>query len=140
MVRLKFAGNDAVLVPPAELALIRPYAAKVGKLTLDKADGSTWWERRGEAEREIQVASKELAKHIAQRSRRRASKLIAPGPAYERFVARFPYFTTADQAKAIQDVLEDLASGHPMDGVIAAMSGSARRGCVAGRRGRGVVG
>jgi transcription-repair coupling factor (superfamily II helicase) len=118
MVRLKFAGNDAVLVPPADLALMWPYAAEVGKLTLDKADGSTWWERRGEAEREIQTAAKELAKHIAQRRRRRASKLIAPGPAYERFVARFPYFTTVDQAKAIQDVLDDLASGHPMDRVI----------------------
>ena len=79
MVRLKFAGDDAVLVPPADLALIWPYAAELGKLTLDKADGSTWWERRGEAEREIQIAAKELAKHIAQRRRRRASKLVAPG-------------------------------------------------------------
>ena len=118
MIRLEFAGDDAVLVPPADLALIWPYAAELGKLTLDKADGSTWWGRRGEAEREIQSAAKDLAKHIAQRRRRRAPKLVAPGPAYERFVARFPYFTTADQAKAIQDVLDDLASGHPMDRVI----------------------
>ncbi|TJX00995.1 DEAD/DEAH box helicase, partial [Neisseria gonorrhoeae] len=36
----------------------------------------------------------------------------------ERFVARFPYFTTVDQAKAIRDVLDDLASGHPMDRVV----------------------
>jgi transcription-repair coupling factor (superfamily II helicase) len=118
MVRLEFAGDDAVLVPPADLALIWPYAGELGKLTLDKADGSTWWGRRGEAEREIQNAAKELTKHIAQRRRRRAPRLVAPGPAYERFVARFPYFTTPDQAKAIQDVLDDLASGHPMDRVI----------------------
>jgi transcription-repair coupling factor (superfamily II helicase) len=118
MVRLEFAGDDAVLVPPADLALIWPYAGEPGRLTLDKADGSTWWGRRGEAEREIHVAAKELAKHIAQRRRRRAPKLVAPGPAYERFVARFPYFTTVDQAKAIRDVLDDLASGHPMDRVV----------------------
>jgi transcription-repair coupling factor (superfamily II helicase) len=118
MIRLEFAGGDAVLVPPADLALIWPYAAEHGKLALDKADGSTWWGRRGEAEQEIQTAAKELAKHIAQRRRRRAPKLFAPGPAYERFVARFPYFATADQARAIQDVLEDLASGHPMDRVV----------------------
>jgi transcription-repair coupling factor (superfamily II helicase) len=43
MVRLEFAGDDAALVPPADLALIWPYAAEPGKLTLDKADGSTWW-------------------------------------------------------------------------------------------------
>jgi transcription-repair coupling factor (superfamily II helicase) len=118
MVRLEFAGDDAVLVPPADLALVWPYAGEVGKLTLDKADGSTWWGRRGEAEREIQNAAKDLAKHIAKRRRRRAPRLVAPGPAYERFVTRFPYFTTPDQAKAIQDVLDDLASGHPMDRVI----------------------
>ena len=118
MVRLEFAGDDAALVPPADLALIWPYAAEPGKLTLDKADGSTWWGRRGEAEREIQIAAKELAKQIAQRRRRRAPKLVAPGPAYERFVARFPYFTTVDQARAIGDVLNDLAAGHPMDRVV----------------------
>jgi transcription-repair coupling factor (superfamily II helicase) len=118
MIRLKFAGDDAVLVPAADLALIWPYAAELGKLTLDKADGSTWWGRRGEAEREIQTAAKELTKRIAQRRRRRAPKLVAPGHAYERFVARFPYFTTVDQAQAIRDVLDDLASGHPMDRVV----------------------
>ncbi|MCA6116273.1 DEAD/DEAH box helicase [Bradyrhizobium sp. WSM 1738] len=118
MVRLEFAGEDAVLIPPADLSLVWPYAAELGKLTLDKADGSTWWGRRGEAEREIQIAAKELAKHIAQRRRRRAPKLMAPGPAYERFVARFPYFTTVDQARAIKEVLDDLASGHPMDRVV----------------------
>jgi len=118
MVRLAFAGDDAVLAPPADLAMIWPYAAELGKLTLDKADGSTWWSRRSEAEREIQTAGRQLAKHISQRRRRRAPKVVPPGPSYEKFVARFPYFTTADQAKAIRDVLGDLASGHPMDRVI----------------------
>ena len=118
MIRLVFAGDDAVLVPPADLALIWPYASEPGELTLDKADGSTWWVRRTEAEQEIQIAGKQLSKHISQRRRRRAPKLVPPGPIYERFVARFPFFTTVDQAKAIRDVLDDLASGHPMDRVI----------------------
>jgi transcription-repair coupling factor (superfamily II helicase) len=118
MVRLKFAGDNAVLVPPADLAVIWPYAGEPGKLTLDKADGSSWWARRTEAEAEIQVAARALAKHISQRRRRRAPRLVPPGANYEKFVARFPYFTTADQAKAIQDVLDDLAAGHPMDRVV----------------------
>lgn len=118
MIRLASAGDNAILVPPADLALIWPYATERGKLVLDRADGSSWWARRTEAEQEIQAAAKQLAKHISQRRRRRAPKLVPPGPGYERFVARFPYFTTVDQAKAIQDVLDDLASGHPMDRVI----------------------
>ncbi|OAF14930.1 transcription-repair coupling factor [Bradyrhizobium centrolobii] len=118
MVRLVFAGDNAVLVPPADLALIWPYASELGELTLDKADGSTWWARRTEAEHKIQIAGRQLSKHISQRRRRRAPKLVPPGPLYERFVARFPFFTTVDQAKAIRDVLDDLASGHPMDRVV----------------------
>jgi len=118
MVRLVFAADDAVLVPPADLALTWPYASEPGGVALDKADGSSWWARRTEAEQEIQIAGKQLARHISQRRRRRAPKLVPPGPAYERFVARFPYLTTVDQAKAIRDVLDDLASGHPMDRVI----------------------
>jgi transcription-repair coupling factor (superfamily II helicase) len=118
MVRLSFALDSAVLVPPPDLALMWPYAAELGKLALDKADGSTWWARRTGAEREIQIAGKMLAKHISQRRRQKAAKLVPPGPTYEKFVARFPYFTTADQAKAIRDVLDDLVSGHPMDRVI----------------------
>lgn len=118
MIRLAFAGDNAVLVPPPDLALMWPYADEPGKLALDKADGSTWWARRTEAEREIQVAGKVLAKHISQRRRRRAAKLVPPGSVYEKFVARFPFFTTTDQAKAVRDVLDDLASGHPMDRVI----------------------
>ena len=118
MVRLKFSGDDAVLLPPADLALIWPYAVDAGRHTLDKADGTTWRGRRGEAEREIQVAAKELLRHRAQQRRRQAAKLVAPGPAYEKFVARFPHITTVDQTKAIQDVLGDLASGHPMDRIV----------------------
>jgi transcription-repair coupling factor (superfamily II helicase) len=118
MIRLAFAGDDAVLVPPADLALIWPHASELGEQTLDKADGSTWWARRTEAEQEIQIAGKQLSKHISQRRRRRAPKLVPPGSIYERFVARFPYFTTVDQAKAVRDVLDDLASGRPMDRVI----------------------
>ncbi|SFO97664.1 transcription-repair coupling factor (superfamily II helicase) [Bradyrhizobium sp. Ghvi] len=118
MVRLSFAGDNAVLVPPPDLAQMWPYSTERGKLALDKADGSTWWARRGEAEQEIQAAGRVLAKHISQRKRRKAAKLVPPGAPYEKFVARFPYFTTVDQAKAINDVLDDLASGHPMDRVI----------------------
>jgi transcription-repair coupling factor (superfamily II helicase) len=118
MIRLVFAGDDAVLVPLAELALIWPYAVELGDISLDKADGSSWHARRADAEAAIHAAAKQLSKQMTQRRRRRAPKLVPPGAAYEKFVARFPYFTTVDQAKAISDVLDDLASGHPMDRII----------------------
>ncbi len=118
MVRLVFAGNDAVLVPLAELALIWPYAAELGDTSLDKADGSSWRPRRADAETEIHVVAKQLAKQRSKRRRRPAPKLVPRPATYEKFAARFPYFTTPDQAQAIRDVLDDLASGHPMDRIV----------------------
>ena len=76
----RICGRRCVLVPPADLALIWPYASEPGELTLDKADGSTWWVRRTEAEQEIQIAGKQLSKHISQRRRRRAPKLAPQAP------------------------------------------------------------
>src|SRR6201999_1743395 len=38
--------------------------------------------------------------------------------AWDEFCARFPFAETEDQARAISDVLEDLASGRPMDRLI----------------------
>jgi transcription-repair coupling factor (superfamily II helicase) len=44
---------------------------------------------------------------------------MAPGEgAWDEFCARFPFAETEDQARAIADVLEDLASGRPMDRLI----------------------
>ena len=118
MIRLVFAGNDAVLVPLAELGLIWPYASELGDVSLDRADGNSWRARRADAEAEIHIAAKQLSKQMRERRRRAAPKLVPPGASYEKFVARFPYFTTVDQANAIGDVLDDLASGHPMDRIV----------------------
>ena len=49
----------------------------------------------------------------------RKGALLAPPPGlYEEFAARFPYDETEDQERAIEAVLDDLASGQPMDRLI----------------------
>jgi transcription-repair coupling factor (superfamily II helicase) len=49
---------------------------------------------------------------------RTAPKPIPPPATYERFVTRFPFFPTPDQASATEDVLGDLASGRAMDRLV----------------------
>jgi len=44
--------------------------------------------------------------------------MAPPEGAWDEFCARFPFAETEDQARAISDVLEDLASGRPMDRLI----------------------
>ncbi|MBW3560669.1 MAG: DEAD/DEAH box helicase, partial [Proteobacteria bacterium] len=50
--------------------------------------------------------------------RTEAPRLAPPAAAYERFVARFPFTETPDQARAIREVLSDLSSGRPMDRLV----------------------
>ena len=44
--------------------------------------------------------------------------MAPPEGTWDEFCARFPFAETEDQSRAIADVLEDLASGRPMDRLI----------------------
>ena len=48
----------------------------------------------------------------------KAQALEPPPGVYEEFAARFPYEETEDQLRAIEAVLEDMASGRPMDRLV----------------------
>ncbi|NPV21002.1 DEAD/DEAH box helicase [Bradyrhizobium aeschynomenes] len=118
MIRLQFADDEAILLPIGELASIWPYARDPSGVRLDDADGRSWAARCLRAEREIDSTAEALSELIRARRRTEAPRIMAPAVAYERFVARFPYLATPDQAAAIEDVLKDLGAGHPMDRIV----------------------
>ncbi|WP_240535844.1 DEAD/DEAH box helicase, partial [Bradyrhizobium sp. STM 3809] len=118
MIRLVFANDEAILVPIGELALIWPYAGDPSGVRLDDAEGRSWAARCLQAEREIERTAATLSERIRKRLRTEAPRIAAPAAVYERFVARFPYLATPDQAAAIEDVLRDLGAGHPMDRIV----------------------
>ncbi len=60
----------------------------------------------------------ELIRTAAARRVREASLLAPAEGAWDEFCARFPFAETEDQARAIADVLEDMAAGRPMDRLI----------------------
>ena len=144
MIRLAFAEGDAALVPPADLHNW-PDAAELGKLTLDKADGSTWWDRRGKAEQEIQTAARALSRHIAQRRRRRALEAGRSGARLRK--ARRALSILSDGGPGAGDSGTSWKTSRPAIpwiGSSAATSGSARprsrcgrpRDCPVGKAGR----
>ncbi|MGJ4892373.1 DEAD/DEAH box helicase [Bradyrhizobium sp. HKCCYLRH3099] len=118
LIRLVFADGEAILLPVAELALIWPYARDPSGIRLDDAEGRSWAARCLQAEGEIDRIAGRLSELIRARRHSKAQRIVAPAVDYERFVARFPYLATPDQAAAIEDVLKDLASGHPMDRIV----------------------
>ena len=115
---LGYAGDDRRLVPVAEADRIWRYGADADAVSLDKLDGSSWAKRRGAIDQAIAESARELTRLAAERAEQDAP-VLDPDPAtYERFAAGFPFTETADQARAINAVRLDLASGRPMDRLV----------------------
>jgi transcription-repair coupling factor (superfamily II helicase) len=117
LLRMEYAGGASIIIPNEELALVWKYGARRG-VQLDRADGSSWEKRRLEVLEDIMKTARKLVSFAEERERMEAPKLVPPSDAYERFVARFPYFATPDQLRAAEDVLADLATGRPMNRLV----------------------
>ena len=118
VIRLVFAGEEAMLLPVAEAGALWRYGSRATVARLDAMHGSTWQARREAVGAELAETSRALVAAARARQRRRAPVIEPPTAPFERFAARFPYTETPDQAQAIADVLEDLGAGHPMDRLV----------------------
>jgi transcription-repair coupling factor (superfamily II helicase) len=117
-IRLEYAGDTQRLIPIEEADRLWRYGADAEAVTLDRLDGSSWTKRRAELDRTIAETARQLVGLAAERAKRKAAVLDPPVRDYERFSAGFPFSETADQARAIQAVRDDLASGKPMDRLV----------------------
>ncbi|WP_052402029.1 DEAD/DEAH box helicase [Muricoccus aerilatus] len=116
--RLDYAGGATQLVPLDEMDRIWRYGAEAEGVTLDRLGGESWPKRRAEVEAQVAASAEALVSMAREAEARTAPVLRRRGGAYDRFVARFPFALTTDQAEAIDAVLADLASGRPMDRLV----------------------
>jgi transcription-repair coupling factor (superfamily II helicase) len=117
-IRLGYAAGTTLLIPATEMDRVWRYGAMSDSISLDKLKGDAWSVRREKIETEIEETAKHLIGLVEARKAVKLEPLVPPSREYERFVARFPFSETADQIRAIEDVLEDLSSGRPMDRLI----------------------
>ncbi len=117
-IALTYADDGVRLVPVAEADRIWRYGADADAVTLDRLDGASWQKRRGAIDAAIAESARGLTALAEERGARAAPKLVPDTAAYERFAAGFPFTETADQARAIAAVRDDLASGRPMDRLV----------------------
>ncbi|SDB71203.1 DEAD/DEAH box helicase [Belnapia rosea] len=115
--RLRYADATR-LVPFDEFGRVWRYGAEAEGLSLDRLGGEAWAKRRVEAEAAVAESARALLALVHAREAARAPVLRAPGEAYARLAARFPYELTEDQAAACTAVLGDLASERPMDRLV----------------------
>jgi len=116
---LEYAEGDKLYVPVQSLERISRYTgAPAETAPLHKLGADQWSKARAKAAARIRDAAAELLDVYSRRATR-------PGHAFEvdeaqlrAFDAGFPFEETADQAAAIQQVLDDLRAPLPMDRVV----------------------
>ena len=125
-----------VLAPIEEIGRIWRYGAEAAAVSLDRLNGDAWIKRRAEVSRPDR-RDRRAAGGPGPRARAAmtCAPIKPPKAAYARFAARFAYPETPDQAAAIEAVLDDLASGRPMDRLVCGDVGFRQDGGGAARRG-----
>lgn len=113
---LEYAEQARLYLPVENIELLSKYGHEEG--LLDKLGGGAWQAKKAKLKERIREMADRLIRVAAERALRRAPILEAPGGEWDAFQARFPYQETDDQLSAIEDVLTDMASGHPMDRLV----------------------
>ena len=113
-----YAGNDKLFLPVENIEMLSRYGAGETAVELDRLGGAAWQSRKARMKSRIREMAGELIKIAAERQLREAPRLTVGHGVYDEFCANFPYEETDDQRVAIAAVLDDLASGRPMDRLI----------------------
>ncbi|MGF1660633.1 MAG: transcription-repair coupling factor [Rubrimonas sp.] len=116
-IALDYAGGAKLYLPVENIELLSRYGDG-GETALDRLGGGAWQARKARLKERLREIADELIKVAAARALREAPRMTPPHGAWDEFCARFPYEETEDQLRAIADVLDDLASGRPMDRLI----------------------
>jgi transcription-repair coupling factor (superfamily II helicase) len=116
---LEYADGDKLYVPVQALHLVSRYTgAPAETAPLHKLGGEQWQKARRKAAQRIRDVAAELLDLYSRRAARQGNRMSAADSDYRAFEAGFPFEETADQAAAIEQVLNDLKSDKPMDRVI----------------------
>ena len=116
---LAYRGDDRVYVPHEQIGKVSRYIGADSKApALSKLGGKAWDNLKTRARAHLREMAGELLQLYAQRQ-------TQPGVAYEvdhewveKLESEFPYRETDDQRTAIEAVMEDLESAHPMDRLV----------------------
>ena len=117
-VRIIYAGDDKLYVPVENIDVLSRYGSEETAAALDKLGGVGWQARKAKVQKRLKDMADQLLKIAAARMLHHTEALSPPTGLYEEFAARFPYPETEDQLRAIENVIEDLGSGRPMDRLV----------------------
>ena len=113
---LEYQGGDRLFVPVENIDVLSPFGEEAAHP--DKLGASAWQERKARTKRDLLAIAGGLIKLAAERNLRKAPIMQVNDREYESFAAKFPFEETDDQLLAIEETINDLGSGKPMDRLI----------------------
>lgn len=116
--RILYDGGDKLFLPVENIELLSRYGSEDTGAQLDRLGGAGWQARKARMKQRIREMAEELIRVAAVRELRSGDRLAPAEGLFEEFCARFPFEETEDQRGAINDTLEDLSRGRPMDRLI----------------------
>ncbi|MBW2343703.1 MAG: transcription-repair coupling factor [Deltaproteobacteria bacterium] len=116
---IEYANNDRLYIPADRISILQKYVgAEERDPKLDRLGGQSWDIAKKRAKKSVMAIAKQLVEMYALRKYRKGFAFSPPDNYYREFEATFEHEETPDQVKAIEDVLEDMASNRPMDRLI----------------------
>ena len=116
---LEYADGDKLYVPVHALDLISRYTgASPENAPLHRLGSDQWAKAKRRAINKIRDVAAELLDVYARRAARPGHSFRWQESDYRAFESGFPFEATDDQTRTIDEVLEDLASGSPMDRLV----------------------
>ncbi len=113
---LEYAESSKLYLPVENIELLSRFGHEEG--LLDKLGGGAWQAKKARLKERIRQMADKLIRVAAERALRSAPRLVPQDSIWEQFLARFPYEETEDQLQAIEDVLNDMEAGSPMDRLV----------------------
>ena len=117
--RLEYQDGDRLFVPAHRLGAIQKYLGSESQTPkLDRLGGITWEKTKRSVKTSVLRLAKDLLKLQAQRKVAQGFQFSERDSFQDNFDARFEFEETSDQARAIEETLNDMSIAQPMDRLI----------------------
>ncbi len=116
---LKYAGTDRMLVPVTQMHQVTKYGANEGSAPrLSKMGGADWSRTKTRVSESLAKIAEGLVGLYAERESAPGYAFAPDTPWQAELEEAFPYDTTPDQQKAIDDAKSDMERPRPMDRLV----------------------
>ena len=116
--KLTYFGGDKLFLPVENIEIITRYGESENNVRLDKLGGVAWQAKKSALKERIKEVADKLIAVAAARELSEGEVFQPPDGLYDEFCSGFSFSETDDQETAINDVINDMSSGRPMDRLI----------------------